>query len=374
MKIALSFIGCHGRGGVERLLLETANFLAGRGHGVHVFATDFDSDALHPCIERHIVPAVRRPALLRLMSYTRRCRAEIKRLESDVHGAFGVISPPGGIVNVQSVHRAWIEASKGLRNLRGRLRQAVNPLHPFLLTLEQRYFGERNYRKLIAPTEQVKADLVRCYAVPPEDIAIVPNGFAPGQLNAARAKNIRPEMRRKLGYREGDFVVLFVANELERKGFTPLLRAIARLKTPRVHLLAVVGRVSVDAYRAEIRRLGLEGHFQFVGAQSDLAPYYAAADVLALPTQYEAWGLVIVEALACGTPILTSRLAGASVAVREGVTGELLEDPCNVSEIAAKLDHLARNHSIPRQDVAASVQIYQWSSVLVHYERLLESA
>ena len=141
-----------------------------------------------------------------------------------------------------------------------------------------------------------------------------------------------------------------------------------------MHLLAVVGRVSVDAYRAEIRRLGLEGHFQFVGAQSDLAPYYAAADVLALPTQYEAWGLVIVEALACGTPILTSRLAGASVAVREGVTGELLEDPCNVSEIAAKLDHLARNHSIPRQDVAASVQIYQWSSVLVHYERLLESA
>lgn len=374
MKIALSFIGCHGRGGVERLLLETSNFLANRAHEVHVYASEFDPAALHTSVVQHRVRAAAGPSLLKLASYARRCSRELASWDADVHGAFGVISPTGGVVNVQSVHRAWIEASQRLRNFGGRMRQACNPIHPFLLALEGRYFGERRYRKLIAPTEQVKADLMRFYKIPEEDISIVANGFNAKSLNAERAGKLRSEMRLKLGYRDDNFVVLFVANELERKGFGPLLRAIAALKNPNMHLLAVVGRVKPEAYRRKIRRIGLESHVRFVGPQIDLAPYYAAADTLALPTQYEAWGLVIVEALACGTCVLTSRLAGASIAVCEGETGELLDDPMNEKEIEAKLDHLSHQTSRERKMVAASVTRFQWENVLPHYEQVLKES
>jgi glycosyltransferase involved in cell wall biosynthesis len=67
----------------------------------------------------------------------------------------------------------------------------------------------------------------------------------------------------------------------------------------------------------------------------------AAADLLVLPTQYEPFGLVVVEALACGVPVLVSRLAGASVAVDNGRTGLILEDPYDVHELAALLEEAA---------------------------------
>lgn len=376
MKIALSFIGCHGRGGVERLLLESANFLAKRRHDVHVYASDFDSEILHPDVVRHPVHGVESHSLGRLVTYTHRSRTELARLApaADVHGAFGVISPPGGVVNVQSVHRAWLETSRRLRGFAGRLRQRCNPIHPFILALERNYFGNRNYRKLVAPTVQVKADLVRCYSVPAEDIVIIPNGFASETLNFSRAEALRGGMRKELGYHDRDIVVLFVANELERKGFAPLLRAIALLKNPRVHLLAVIGRVSPEPYLGEIQRLGLGERVRILGAKSDVSPYYAAADTFALPTQYEPWGLVIVEALACGVHVLASRLAGASVAVKEGETGELLDDPTDVNEIAAKLHHLSHNGHLDRREVADSVAKFTWDHVLVDYERVLEDS
>lgn len=372
MKIALSFIGCHRKGGVERLLLESANFLARRGHNVHVYANQFDPEVLHSNVTQHPVWAANRPSLLRLATYTRRCRSELSSSRAEVHGAFGVISPPGGIMNVQSVHRAWIEASQRLRKFSGRMRQICNPVHPLLLSLEKQYFGKRRYRKLTAPTEQVKQDLMRFYDVPEEDIVIVPNGFNAESLNPIRADALRPEMRKKFGYRNDDFVIIFVANELERKGFGPLLRAFASLDDPRLHLLAVVGRVSTEAYQDTVRRMGLGKQVRFVGAQNDLAPYYAAADILALPTQYEAWGLVIVEALACGTRVLTSRLAGASVAVKEGVNGELVDDPVDEREIAAKLECLLHYPRDQRNEVAASVSKFQWENVLPLYEQVLK--
>lgn len=375
MKIALSFPGCHGRGGVERLLLETANYLVRQGHDVHVLAGEFDVEALDARVMRHSISLPKRPALLQMITYARRSPLDLHALHADIHGAFGVICPSGGVVNVQSVHAAWLDASRRLRSLGGRFRQACNPIHPFIISLEQRHFGERRYRKLVAPTAQVKSDLMRFYQVAESDVVIIPNGFCDKSLNAVKSRRLRPEIRKTLGYRDDDFVVLFVGNELERKGFGPLLHAIAALKNRKLRLLAVVGRVSVAAYRAEARRLGLGGHVHFTGSQRDLAPYYAAADMMALATQYEAWGLVIVEALACGTPVLASRLAGAASAIDEGKTGELLENPLDVREIAEKINLMAwRNGSMERHRISASVARYSWDSVLKDYESVLKNS
>lgn len=374
MKIALSFFGCHTRGGVERLVLETANFLAGR-HEVHVLAHDFDSNLLDAHVIRHSVPIMAKPTFLQMASYARRCPSILRDIGAEASGTFGVICPAGGILNVQSVHAAWLDASQRIRNLPGRLRQACNPIHPFLLTLERRHFAGRQFRKLTAPTEQVRADLMRFYGVHETDVAIIPNGFCEKAFNTARSESLRPVFRKRLGFSEDDFVVAFVGNELERKGFSPLLKALALLNNKRVHLLAVVGRVSIRPYRAEALALGLGRRVHFTGAKDDLAPYYAAADVLALPTQYEAWGLVIVEALASGTPVLASRLAGAAVTVREGATGELLDNPLDIGEIAAKLEVLAAAAGErDRRAVAGSVAHLTWKRVLKQYENVLRSA
>ena len=158
-------------------------------------------------------------------------------------------------------------------------------------------------------------------------------------------------------------MVIFVANELERKGFGPLLRAVESLKEDRIKILAV-GRL-------DSRAVGKSSRVQFVGPTNDAGRYFAAADVFALPTQYEAWGLVIIEALACGLPSLTSRLAGAAVAVREGFSGELLDDPRDEAEIASKLSQILNRPSDEKGEIAATVQQYAWDRVLERYEQVL---
>jgi len=376
MRIALSYPGCHRRGGIERVVLESTNFLAGRGHEVHLYAADWDRDALDARVTVHAVPLPARGALPRLFSYARRSARLLAatRPPADVHGSFGVESPPGGVMWVPSVHKAWLEASRTQRDWKGRLRQKANLNHPLLLSLERAQFTDRRYGRLLALTPQVKADLMRFYAVPAGDIAVLPNGYSPAEFSVARAAAHRAPMRRALGYGDSEKIVIFVANELERKGFGPLLRAVALLGDARLRLLAV-GRLDAGRYAAEIGRLGLTDRVHFAGPSGDVATFYAAADLFALPTQYEAWGLVIVEALACGLPVVTSRLAGASVAVSEGRTGNLLDDPNDVDEITAKMRPLLDGWPAPAEEIGDSVRHYAWPNVLSRYEQhLMECA
>jgi UDP-glucose:(heptosyl)LPS alpha-1,3-glucosyltransferase len=229
-----------------------------------------------------------------------------------------------------------------------------------LLKLEKRHFAKGGYRRIIALTDEVKADLHHHYGVPGEDVDVVPNGFAPEEFNVAAAREIRDSIRGELGFARDTKVIVFVANELDRKGYPALLRAVESMADSRLRLL-VAGRIAPAPHPL----------VKYVGSTNQVARYYAAADVFALPTLYEAWGLVIVEAMATGLPVLTSRLAGASIAVREGATGNLLDNPRDESEIVAKLRPLIEGGHSSREEISASVAQYEWSRVLVRYENVL---
>lgn len=374
MRVALSFPGCHRRGGVERVMLECANFLQARGHETHAYAIDWDHESLHPQVVQHNI-AVRAHAYIpRLFGYLQQSRREIQQLKPAPHvtGGFGIEAPPGGVVWMQSVHRAWLEISGQQRTWKGRLRQRLNLSHPVILSLEKSCLGGRRYKQVVALSAQVKSDIMRFYGVPSEDIHIIPNGYTPAEFNVRDSLGRRGAMRSELGYGDADRVVVFVANELERKGFAPLLRAIGSLNDPRLHLLAV-GRLNATTYAAEIEQLGMRSRVRFTGPTSEVARYYSAADLFALPTQYEAWGLVIVEAMACGLPVLTSRLAGAAIAVEEGRTGALLDNPQDAQEIASKLGFLLAQGPFEREAISVSVRPYAWDQVLLKYEDLLST-
>ena len=351
-------------------MLECANFLAGRGHETHILATQWDKTVLDPRVQTHFVPAKTAPPLLRLWSFRRHSRRVLAALpEIETLGAFGVLSPPG-VLWVQSVHGAWLEISAARRDFRGRLKQKLNPVHPYTIFLEKRVFGARRYRHLIALTPAVKSDLMRLYDVPDRDISVIPNGFSPAEFHIENRAQRREIVREQLGIAPDAQVIVFVANELERKGFGPLLRAAASLARPNLHILAV-GRLDGAAYAAEIERLGFKNRVHFPGPSDDVAAFYAASDVFALPTQYEAWGLVIVEAMACGLPVVTSALAGAAVAVQHQKTGYLLQNPADESEIARGLRHFLDQNAVSDAMISQSVAPYAWSQVLLDYERVL---
>jgi UDP-glucose:(heptosyl)LPS alpha-1,3-glucosyltransferase len=289
----------------------------------------------------------------------------MREREFDVHGAFGCDSPNGGVFWAQSVHAAWLDKAKTFRSAwsPGRWKQRLNPVHPVLLGLEKRHYQRENYRKVIALTPEVRSDLRHYYGVPEEDIVIIPNGFAPDEFNLAKAGAERLAVRQRLGFQDGEKVIVFVGNELERKGYPALLRAVEILNDRGLRLL-VVGKMKPPIHPL----------VTYAEPTSKVAQYYAAGDVFALPTQYEAWGMVIVEAMACGLPVVTSRLAGAAVAVKEGETGALLEDPISAPEIATKLRPLLDGRHAAREVIAESVACYDWARVLTQYEQVLIDA
>lgn len=355
-------------------MLECARFLDSRGHDVHVFANQWEADSSSR-IRYRLVPVRKFPTFLACRSYHRNSTRLLAPQEFDAFGTFGCECPTGGVLWVQSVHRAWLERSRSLRSPLsvGRIRQRLNPLHPVLLRLEEEHFGRRTYRRVIATTPQVRKDLDRLYGVPAGDVEIVTNGFAPAEFNPQRRHQRREEMRSKLSLQADDVALLFVANELDRKGYGTLLDAMRRLGRRDVKLL-VVGRPDPREVRARAEAAGVGNRVIACGPTSDVAGYHAAADVFVLPTQYEAFCLAILEALGSGLPVITTDVPGARDAIQPGVNGMVISDPLSGEELSGALERVLEKKMRDAMSAAASdsVAAYQWPVVLERYERVLQ--
>lgn len=373
LRLALCYSDCHRRGGVERVLSEAASHLS-RSCDVTVIARSF-SERGNPgeTVKRQCLGGARFPFGLDLPRVRRRTESLIRSKQWDVWAGFGVQAPEGSVVWVQSVHAAWWEETRLRRTGWRRFVQGVNPFHKVVLRMEEALFRRRRYRRLIALTPRVREDLERFYGVDSSLVDVLPNGFSRGDFNAGLRRTYRRLLRGKLGLPEDAWVVLFVANEWERKGFLPLLEAVERLKDRTVHVVAV-GNLPKAFLMRQAEKMGMSGRVHVVGCSEGVQGWFGMADVFALPTVYEAWGMVIVEAMAAGLPVLTSRCAGAAVAVKEAFSGLLLEDPTDLLEIALGLEKLRAGVFWSGAEIAASVSEYEWPAIFARYERILRTS
>lgn len=184
---------------------------------------------------------------------------------------------------------------------------------------------------LIASTADEGEDLTHLYGADPDRVAVV----APGIDLASFFPRPKAEARRKIGF-AGRRLLLFVGRLERLKGVETLLRAFA-LAADRRHQdvrLLVLGEDSRDAEQSEkdrLRRiaegLGIADRVDFLGpvAHHELPYFYAAADACLMPSYSESFGLVGLEAQACGCAVVASNVAGLASVVREGVTGYLVE-------------------------------------------------
>jgi UDP-glucose:(heptosyl)LPS alpha-1,3-glucosyltransferase len=372
VRVALSFPGCHRQGGVERIVFECARYLATRDHEVTVFANQWEPDG--PTIRYRRVPVRRHPWFLRGRSYYRSCSRQLDSAPYDVLNTHGCVCPEGGVHWVQSLHKAWLERSRQFRPTLSSagLKQRLNPAHRSLLDLEERHFAGRNYQRIIATTPRVRDDLGRLYGVAADDVEIIPNGFSPSEFNPVHRASQREAMRRSLGLGPDQLALLFVANELERKGYATILSAMRQLGRHDLRLL-VAGRVSAKRVKELAQAAGLTDQVLALGPSGDVGALHAAGDLLVLPTQYEAFCLAILEALGSGLPVVTSSVPGAGDAIVPGVNGAVVHDPKSGEELAAVLSPILDRDRLAALSAGTpgTVERFQWPSVLQRYERVL---
>jgi len=235
------------------------------------------------------------------------------------------------------------------------------------LRLEAERHLARNCHHIISPTEKEKEELILHYGALPERIGVVPCG-----VNLQQFKPMDKEIaKRQAGFSNGK-VILFVGRIEPLKGIDQLLKAMPHLQNIRGLRLVIIGGDEHSQYEMErLQRLSRDLHIQdsvtFLGLikHEQLPCFYNAADACVIPSYYESFGLVALESLACGTPVVTTDVGNLKNIIRQGETGYVVRDntpQCFANKIALLL-------SMPSYDtrsalsIRASVNGFSWSKI-----------
>jgi D-inositol-3-phosphate glycosyltransferase len=200
---------------------------------------------------------------------------------------------------------------------------------------------------LVVSTEMEKDDLISLYQASASKIKVIPAGVDL-ELFYPRDKN---DVKEKLGIYENR-VILYVGRIEPLKGIDILIEAVGLLEDPADTRLVIVGGsleddAELEKLKALSERLGIQEKVTFAGsvAQDVLPDFYSAADAFVLPSYYESFGLVALEAMACGTPVVVSRVGGLKTFIKQGETGYLVPWRCP-EPFAQRLDMLLANPAL----------------------------
>jgi D-inositol-3-phosphate glycosyltransferase len=223
--------------------------------------------------------------------------------------------------------------------------------------------------RIVAAGRDEQELLVRLYGASANRIAVVPCGV---NLDLFQPVD-QQEARRQLGLRSDDRILLFVGRIEPLKGVDILLGAAAQLESESDCFVLVIGgdntsrKGEVEQLQNLATELGIAEHVNFLGAvdHERLPLFYSAAAVGVMPSFYESFGLVALESMACGTPVVASRVGGLTATVRDGETGYLIPWRCP-EPFAERIELLLGNEHLRRafgQSGRAAVERYRWGNV-----------
>jgi len=232
--------------------------------------------------------------------------------------------------------------------------------------------------RILAPTQREKERLIDFYGAPPGKIGVVPCGvdlelFCPMNRSNARCQ---------LGFNPDDTLALFVGRLDSMKGLDKLLEAMRYLKHRRHLRLIIVGGDGIHTPEEQkllrlARTFGVEDSIAFIGRieQKDLPLYYNAADVMVMPSYYESFGLVSIEALACGIPVVATPVGVMDTIIKEGRNGQLVAND-DAKLLAGAIDKVTSLYpAISAEAIRQTVQVFGWpniaSAIIKEYEKTL---
>lgn len=213
-------------------------------------------------------------------------------------------------------------------------------------------------RQLIAVSPGIREELQLAFPALAASVTVIANGVDAAHFRPDDAT--RTSVRSSLGISPASRAAIFVGGDWERKGLDVALRALA---TTPDWILLVVGPGDRRRYEVIAASVGVADRVMFAGPQADTWPFFAAADAFVLPTRYEGFALVTLEAAAAGLPLLLTAAAGAGALLVPGVNGCLLER--TPEAFAGALALLSDTEVAKRmgEEARAAVGKFGWSEI-----------
>jgi UDP-glucose:(heptosyl)LPS alpha-1,3-glucosyltransferase len=332
------------RGGCETYIADLARRLGADGHEIHLFASTWDATALPGRVHYHRLPSPRGPRFLRPWRFAAACADALRDAEPIVSIGFNKtwgqdIQFPLGGLHVASFEHNLLKYPQPLMRGLARAVRGIDPAHWSYRLLERRqYIDQRPL--VIANSGMVRDHLRRFYSFPAEDVRIVPCAIDPDRFAPTDRPTLRHHWRQQWDIRPDDTVALFVAMNYRLKGLEPLLHAAARLHRGDRFRLLIAGNQRTGSWQRLASRLGIADSVRFLGHQKNVRHCFFAADLLVHPTFYDPCSLVVLEALACGLPVITSRYNGAAELLTPPNEGYVIDDPHDHAKLAWCLEEL----------------------------------
>lgn len=375
MKIALAHKRLDLRGGTERDFYRTAEGLRDLGHEVHVYCAEIQM-APPPGVQLHPLFTCPLGRTARLLSFAFLAPRAIAARPYDVSLSFGRMIAQDVVRSGGGTHRVFLEKmAQGEGSLR-RLWRRVSLYHRCVLAIEKLQYRPQRSKKILAVSREVKREIETVYGVSKQKVAVIYNGVDTDRFHPCRRPAARDRIRSQWRIPHEAPVAIFVGNSFQRKGLDRVFKAWMSPRLEKFHLL-VVGD---DANRARYHlwaRTEANGRIQFAGRQAAVEDYLAAADLLVLPAFQEAFGNVVLEALAAGLPVITSQAVGASEILAGELREGILDRPDDAAEMRAKVAQICDPVRLPAlsEEARRLAESYSWEHHFRQLERhLLEVA
>ena len=327
------------RGGCETYIADLAGRLVADRHEVHLYACRWDAAALPANLHYHCLPAVRGPRFLRPWRFGAACARALRGAQHDVSVGFDktwgqdVLYPQGGLHAASAEHNLNKYAGKCARTL-ARAAKSLDLAHWSFAALEHRqYLGPRK-SIIVVNSNMVRDHFARFYAISPAELRVVRSAIDPARFVEQDRLRRRLEWRTRWGLKPNGVAGLFVAMNYRLKGLEPLLHAIRHVPVEAPFRLLIAGNPNTASYERLAQRLGIADRVLFLGPRRDVHHCYFAADFLVHPTFYDPCSLVVLEALACGLPVITSRFNGAAELLTPPREGFVIDNPHEHQQIA----------------------------------------
>jgi UDP-glucose:(heptosyl)LPS alpha-1,3-glucosyltransferase len=361
------------RGGMERYTVLLGRQLLAAGHEVHVFANTWQKE---PGIITHHVPVLRFPSSLKNFSFAWFAHRELSKVKLDVIHAMerllyqDIYRVSVGISPVQLIQR--------YPNRLIRWFKSIGIRRTSFTYLEKKIFEKNGCKHIMTNSNLVKNQVLKHYHVDQKKITVIHNGVDTSIFNPQVQETYRASVRKKYNITDNTSVIIFVAHDFKLKRLDTILKAL-KLLDKNKYMLLVVGNGKKKNYVKWAVKNGLDERVLFLGPKKNMEQYYAAADIFVLPTLYDAFANVCVEAMACGLPVITTQTNGFAELIKDGENGFVLEsqNPC---ELADKINAVSAElgKSMTVQNVSAAALELTMSrhmcEVLQLYEKVISPA
>ncbi|MCX7702196.1 MAG: glycosyltransferase family 4 protein [Gemmataceae bacterium] len=361
------------RGGCETYIADLAQRMLADGHEVHLLARRWNRSRLPDKIIIHPIQVKYAPRWLRPWLFGRGCLRELRQFTHDVSIGFDktwgqdVFYPQGGVY-AASQQSNLEKHALGWRRKCARGLKLFDPAVQSFRLIEQWQY--RRAKVIVVNSAMTQRHVRQYLGISEHRVRVVHAAVSQNRFSLTNRNEIRQRIRTSWGVTDTTAVALFVAMNYGLKGLSPLLQALQKVPRDADWKLVVVGSPKFQRFLREAIRLGVADRVHFHGFCDDTRQVYFAADFLVHPTFYDPCSLVVLEALACGLPAITTRLNGAAELMNPPWDGLVIDHPRDSDALARAitdmLDPLRRRSAAQ----AAHLSSARWTFE-DHYRKMM---